>query len=68
MKKYDLFALSRLLYIGKNFVRKSRVWTIRAILQNRAVFLSKNFFRKSMIVSLAPRNHRAVSEHSIEVH
>ena len=53
LKKYALFhshfyksiyALSRLLYIDKNFVQKFCVWTIRAIFRNRAVPLYKKFF------------------------
>ena len=56
LKKYALFhphfyksisTLSRLLYVGKNFVQKFCVWTIRAIFQNRAVPLYKKFFSEN---------------------
>ena len=56
LKKYALFhphfyksiyALSRLLYIDKNFVQKFCVWTIRAIFWNRAVPLYKKFFSEN---------------------
>ena len=56
LKKYALFhphfyksisALSRLLYIDKNFVQKFCVWRIRAIFQNRAVPLYKKIFSEN---------------------
>ena len=58
LKKYALFhphfyksiyALRRLLYIDKNFVRKFCVWTIRAVFRNRAVPLYKKIFRKTFV-------------------
>ena len=59
LTKYALFhphfyksisALSRLLYIDKNFVQKFCVWTIRAIFRNRAVYpFTKIFFRKTFV-------------------
>ena len=58
LKKFALFhphfyksisALSRLLYIGKNFVQKFCVRRIRAIFQYRAVPLCKKFFRKRFV-------------------
>ena len=56
LKKYALFhphfcksiyALSRLLYIDKNFVQKFCVWTIRAVFRNRTVLLYKKIFSEN---------------------
>ena len=56
LKKYALFhphfcksisALSKLLYMDKNFVQKFCVWTIRAIFRNKAVPLYKKFFSEN---------------------
>ena len=56
LTKYALFhphfyksisALSRLLYINKNFVQKFCVWTIRAIFRNKAVPLHKKNFSEN---------------------
>ena len=56
LKKYALFhphfyksiyALSRLLYIDKNFAQKFCVWTIRAIFRNKAVALYKKIFSEN---------------------
>ena len=35
----SISALTRLLHVDKNFVKKFRIWVIRAIFQNIAVFL-----------------------------
>ena len=45
----SISALSRLLYVDKNFVQKFCVGTIRAIFRNKAVPLYKKFFRKTFV-------------------
>ena len=49
----SISALSRLLYIYKNFAQKFCVKTMRAIFKNRAVLLYKNFFRNNFVQYLS---------------